>query len=292
MSAKVHMVETQLVLPTTTEVIQVGQYEGVSDEDRITLSRLIRLASQDAAVHPEPQEADFEQATPHAIEHGLYIPYSDPRYHSAEQLVRLGVDTMGTQTPQHRGVVFPSSEFYVVARNARDLARHTEAKTRNANKNNPDRDEVRQKVGRSVGHTLSGKIESIVGLSSHIKEEVKVMRSLYRDLRSPWQAHYKVKNLEKKRVFADERIHETAEVSTINLNLGSSAVKGLHGAIKKNLYGENRTHAQTAHSWHSYITLVGRYMGARVHKLDLSKAMCKEEFARYQHFLEPEVQAA
>lgn len=292
MSTKVKAIENQLVLPTFEEVVQAGQYDEVSGEDRITLNRLINLAGQDVNVTPEPEIRDFENAAPVAIERGLYIPYKDPRYQRAQQMVRLGVDATTSPTLHNVGVVFPSSEFHIVARNARDLARFTEARTRNANKDNPDRDEIRQKVGRSAGHALFEKITDIFGLNSQIKDELTVMRSLYRDLNSSWQAHYKSKNLEKKRAFADERIHETSETSTINLNLGSTAIKGLHRAIKKNLYGGNRTHAETAFNWQSYIKLVGRYMGARVHKLELSQTMCEEEFAKYRHFLEPQAEAA
>jgi hypothetical protein len=189
-------------------------------------------------------------------------------------------------------VVFPSDEYPIVARNARDLARSTEARTQAANESEPNRDQVRQKVGRSVAHTLNAKISSIATLNAQLTEDRETMRSLYKDLRSSWIAHYKVKNLDKKRAFADEQIHEAAEVSSLHLNLGTTSVQGLHRAIRKNLYGGNRTHGQIAEKWRSYINMVGSYMGARIYKLDLSQNMCEQEMSRYEHFLRPEERAA
>ena len=274
------------------EVVQAGHYSEASDEDRITLGRLISLAGQDLVILPEPETADFKHADPSDIENGLYIPYGHPIYASAQQLVRVGINPASRPSLENTGVVFPSSEFQTVARNPRDFARHIEAQTRNANESNPDRDEVNRKVGRSVGHALSTKITSISALDAQIKQDMVTMRSLYRDLNSSWIAHYKVKNLEPKRALADDKIHEVAEISTINLNLGTVAIQGLHLAIKKNLYGGNRTHAEVAYNWQKYIKLVGRHMGAKVHKLEVSEAMCRDEFSRYKYFLEPEARAA
>ncbi len=278
---------SQLVLPSLVEVIDVNGLYGLEPDSRITLGRLARLAGEGAEIQPEPTVSEYESAEPETINRGLYIPYNDSRYTAAQQLVRLGVDpTARPFVQQNVGVVFPASEFHVVARNARDLANHTAAVTRRANESVEDRDEVHAKVGRSIAHALTSKIDSLDDLDNRLKTERATLRSLHKDAGSAWQAHYKVKNLEPKRKFADERIHEATEVAAINLNHGTITVKGIHRVIKKRLYGSNQSQAEIGHNWQRYIRMVGVYTGARIHKISLSKDMCESELYRYQHFLQ------
>jgi len=283
--AEQNLSDGQIVLPRFSEVVQAGSYQGVGEEDRITLGRLIRLAGEPLDFTFEPSIEDFDHSAIPAIERGLYIPYYDTRYQSAKQIIRLGVRPDMPANGGNVGVVFPADEYHIVARNARDLATHTEARTRRANESNDDRDEVRQKAGRSAAHVLAGKIAGMARFKAELLSDQKMLRGLYRDLGSSWIGHYKVKNLERHRVATDEKIHEAAEVSSINWNFGTGAVKGLHKAIKRNLYGGNKTHAEIARTWRDYITMVGLYAGAKILKVELSQNMSETELEKYEPFL-------
>jgi hypothetical protein len=259
---------------------------GINPERRMTFNRLLRLTGEITDLGEEPTTDDYVHAEPPSIETGLYIGPRDPRFASGEQLVRVGVPAHPvTATTRDFGVVFPSDEFSVVARSPRDFARHTEARTRNANLVNDNRDEVDEKVRRSVIHALDSKVKSISKLSIDLGTERTALLSLYRDLNYSWQAHHKVRNLAKLRIFADEKIHETAELATINLEMDTVAIKGLHRAIKKNLYGGNRSHARTAFNWQRYIKMVGTHTKAKLEKADISQRMCEKELDRYKYRL-------
>jgi hypothetical protein len=278
--------EGKVILPKHSEVVQAGTYHGVDAEDRITLGRLIRLAGE-GIDEPWPHE---EPSVPF-IKSGLYIPPSDPRFKRAELLVKVGVD-LKSMASGNVGVVFPPDEFKTVARSPRDLVRHMQATTRRANETNEDRDDVTERTGRSAGHVLAQKMAAMAALSGTLDVDRDFLRKMYKELDSSWIAHYMSKNLERHRVRADEMIHDTADVAAINMNYGSQGVARLHNGIKKRLYGGNRSHAQISEQWQSYIELVGKYIGMRLVKIDVSTQLCQDELVAYQPYLDRKPKAA
>jgi len=282
---RIVLAEDSVVLPRHTEVVQAASYEGISGEDKITLNRLIKLAGQDIAASLPIEAVPPSIAT---IKGGLYIPPHDSRYAKAQQLVKVGV----FEGTEKLGVVFPADEFPKVARSPRDLARHMQARTRRANEANEDLDDVFEKTGRSAGHVLEDKIVAMGALSMELTADQDFLRKMRTEVGNSWIAHYKSKNLERHRVRTDEMIHDTADIAAINLNPGSTEIKRLHDEIKKLLYGGNHSHAEIAQIWHEYITLVGKYIGMRLNKIEVSVKLTGEELAYYQPFLDRKQVAA
>jgi hypothetical protein len=278
--------EGRVILPRHAQVVQAASYKGVAGEDRITLGRLIKLAGEgiyEPWQHEEPAISFINQ--------GLYIHPQDPRFARAQLLVRSGVD-LQSNDPKNFGVVFPPEEFRTVARSPRDLVRHMQAVTRRANETNEDPDDVAERTGRSAGHVLTEKMAAMAALSGTLEGRQAFLRKMYKELRSPWIAHYMSKNLERHRGSVDEMIHDTADLATVNLNLCSEALKRMHVGVKKKLYGGNRTHDEISKEWQAYITLVGRHIGMRLLKVDASVRLCEVELSTYQPYLDRKQQAA
>jgi len=282
---RVVLAEDKTILPRHTEVVQAASYGGISGEDKITLNRLIKLAGQDIMASLPIEAVPPSIAT---IKGGLYIPPHDSRYAKAQQLVKVGV----FEGIERVGVVFPADEFPKVARSPRDLARHMQAKTRRANEANEDLDDVFERTGRSAGHVLEDKIVAMGALSMELTADQDFLRKMRGEVGNSWIAHYKSKNLERHRVRTDEMIHDTADIAAINLNPGSTEIKRLHDEIKKLLYGGNHSHAEIAQIWHEYITLVGKYIGMRLNKIEISVKLTGEELGYYQPFLDRNQAAA
>lgn len=293
----------QEMLPFEAEIVPIRQHVEIDWERKLTLRRLVWIIAEN---EPLPQSYatsdDLTNAQPLAIEAGLYIPKDDPRYENAEGLIevnpRFATDAAKTAAqevgegkqpkvpPTFIGVIFPPDEFKGIGYYPKALAKRVRTDTRAANLSAADRDEVDEKAGRSAGHTLEGYIKKMNGLQNGLFDERNMLRSLFKDLTTPaWQAHYKARNLDKKRKQADEKIHKTAEVASINLNLGNTAIEGLHKAIKFNLYG-HLTQDQLVESWLRYIVMTGRYASARIDRLVSSIAASQSELGRYQEFLD------
>lgn len=293
----------QIELPFMTEVVTAPEAGLVDWSRKITLRKLVwALSGEENIAADYASEPDLSLATPVSIESGLYIKAGDPRFADAEGIVTISSrhateaakqalkdERAGKQPkvpPINTGIIFPSDEFSVLGYYPKALARHQRTKTRRANRTNPDRDEAKEKVGRSAGHTLEGYIKGMNTLEGTLLDERAVLMSLYRDLTTPiWQARFKARNLDRRRKQADETIHNTAETASINLNLGTTAVEGLHRAIRANLYRRG-TQDQLAENWLSYIVMTGRYAAARIDRLTSLVATAQEELTRYQPFLD------
>lgn len=267
---------------------------GVDPEKRITLLRLARSLGHtiepraEAEAHSDPAldiyRKNFKDADTEALESGLYIPRNDPRYSKAELLVTVSTEPCHLDlpgiVPHDVGVVFPREEFSIVARSAKDLSRHVRAKTRRANGSEEDRDEVEARVNRSAAHAMEGKLKGINELDNYLIDERKLLFTVLREARSLWAAHYKAKNLDKKRKQADELIHNAAETASINLNLGTVTIRAMHRAIASNLYRRGSSR-ELRNMWQKYLTMTGRYTNARRGKVSQSKSACEKEFAIY-----------
>lgn len=235
--------------------------------------------------------ADFRNIQADMLYPGLYIHPRDPRFKdpATEQLVKV----RSNDAPDQPGIVFPAREFHVVARNAADLAKHVMAKTRRANDNNPDGESVEARVGRSAGHALEGKV---LGLNELEKEYITVRNSvlipLYREAKRNgavhWRAHYGPKNLDKKRRLFDELTHEVIDTASLNLNLGSTALKAAHRAEASKLYRARSTRERSA-NWLASLEFAGNYLKARHHKVIISRNQCQKELIFYREFLNSEL---
>ncbi|MGI9027693.1 MAG: hypothetical protein ACR2FM_02520 [Candidatus Saccharimonadales bacterium] len=275
-----------------------------SAQSRITLMKLASrygeqfgpndsvTTTQDTLLQVGPE--NFFNSQPETLRSGLYIHPRDPRFRdpSTEQLVKV----RSAGTARGIGVVFPAHEFHIVARSASDLAKHVMAKTRRSNENNPDAMCVEARVGRSAGHALVGKVLGLNELENDfITVRNTVLIPLYREAKrngdKHWSAHYGPKNLDKKRQVFDELTHEIIDTATINLDLGSTAIKAAHRAETSRLYRARSTRQRSA-NWLSSISFVGKYLNARHHKVIASRDQCQKELKFYHEFLDSELNVA
>jgi len=233
---------------------------------------------------------DFRNAKPSYLQTGLIIEPGDIRFEKAQQLVvaRRQETELNLQgiVPATTGVVFPADEFKIVARNARDFAKHIQATTRRANEGSSqiDHDELEKKVQRSAAHALRGKKEGMEKLDSELIEQRQLMGKMYRDSNHIWRTAYLAKNLNQDRKRADELIHRTAETATINLNLGTREVSNMHRALASELYRRGSS-KELAQSWQRSVTWVALHLNAKRGKLDQSIKDCNAEFADFAGYI-------
>lgn len=289
-------------------VAPVEKIEGINPQKRITLARLAAeqgmvlgsdgIATPDSDSELQVSKEDYQTASPDFIRQGLYIDITDPRYRdkATQQLLwawgtpPVSPKAIQTLRLERTGVVVPPDEFKIVAHSPPRIAKFAEATTRNANKNELDRKEVDEKVGRSAAHAMESKIERMTGLEVDLRGEIALLRIPFREAASTWIAHFKASKMDAIRREADERIHEMVEVATINLNPGSFELRALHRAIAKKLY-RSLSREEIALQWRVYTYLAGQYATARLVKVLQSKAKSEKLLEFYRPYLERAAQA-
>lgn len=246
-------------------------------------------ATHDVLLEVGPE--DFRNSHPGLLNGGLYIHPRDRRFRdpATEQLVKV----RPPDAPSEYGVVFPAREFHIVARSAQDLAKHVMAKTRRANEACLDSVAVEARVGRSAAHALEGKVLGLNGLESElIIVRNTILIPLYREAKrnqaSHWRAHYGPRNLDKKRRVFDDLSHEAIDTASINLNLGSTALKAAHRAETSRRY-RARTARERSANWMMSIAFVGKYLNSRHRKVVTSRDQCQKELVFYREFLTSEL---
>lgn len=230
---------------------------------------------------------DFQHASPLSIKSGLYIYPDDPRYSSSftEQLVRIGSRKGNPHVPS---VVFPSDEYSKVAHSARGLTSRNMNKARlSAGKKGLGPTETELLVGRAAANILTSYIGSLDGLDKNLeKKRTTMLAPLYKETNT-WVPHFKIKNLDKRRREFDEEVHHILDTASLNLNIGSIALKGAHRALASNLYRQGKTPHDINHQWRRYLHLTRDYVRARRQKIQISREECELELQPYLPFLEP-----
>lgn len=229
---------------------------------------------------------DFKHASIASIESGLYIYPEDPRFHkkSTEQMIKA--DNWFGRFPIP-GVVFHSSEFQKVDGSPVKLATRTMARTRDLNSGNCNRPDVEGRVGRSGGHVIKDKMKNIDKVDSGlIALRNTILVPLSSETNSTWRAHYKTKNLDKKfKIFVDEA-HNTLETASINLNVGTVAIKGAHRALTSRLTRNSNSRAELNRTLKEYLYLSRKYVQAKRLKIRFARNQCEEALEAYKPFLE------
>jgi hypothetical protein len=239
---------------------------------------------------------DYFYAHPKLLERSLFMPPGDRRRidKTAKQLavsssgdVRL---TLPGVVGRNDGIVVSEEEFPIIARSASDLAIAAEAKTRRARirQGNSDVEEIAQDSGRAGAHSMESKIYYLDRLRDSLLEDKDVLLRVYKDSKAAYlgryRTNYKAKNLDRLRKRADELIHETARVASINTDQGTTALNGIHRAIASRLYRRG-TYKELAFSWAYYSFFTGRYINAKLGKIDQSRDSAEKELERRAHFL-------
>lgn len=287
-----HLTHTESTpLSYETELVPARLPVGMDGEAQVHFSRL--LQGQHEAVKPAydyADIADFQMAMPVAIESGLYIALNDHRYQSATQLV-IAAQFLGTREKKapgrNTGVVFGAEDFRVVGRTPLgDVRAEYGRMVPRPRGNYVDSPEVVAGRAKAASGRLAAKVRNLDSIEKRLREERKLSESLHHNLNPQYRPRYKVKNLEKVRAQLDERIHETAELATLNLNLGTAAVTGLHRAIHYNLYGYWQSTTLDAR-WRAYNAMVGSHATARIDRVVTARLDCSRELVRLAGIMQP-----
>ncbi len=266
--------EAQIITPIAyDEVVAAQEISGIDYDRRLTLSRLVQVTSEHLDLPLDyASVVDQERARPYSFRGGLYVRRDDPRHETAKLL--------------HRDVVFPSQEFDTLVNSPREFTKRIEARIIKANQEMRDRDELNHKTHRGAGEALKTKIFNLGSLSTKLANRNLLLDSLSTDMSSEWQAHYKARNLESRREEVDQIIHETAEVSSYNMEWGDAAVSGLHKAIKFHLYRKDDHPQHRRTRWLEYMKVVRQHTHAKLAEAAKSKDACLKEFEKYAPYLE------
>jgi hypothetical protein len=269
----------------------------VDPERRITLGRLATQygnllgptdglrANEDSILQVAIE--DFKNASIDSIKSGLFIYPNDLRFRSrtTEQLVK--VDNWYGRFSDIPGVVFHAHEYPKIAKNPEALVKHKMAQTRSANADNTDKIQVEGKVGRTPGHVLTSMIQSMNNVDSDlISVRNDILVPLTSETNSTWQAHYKAANLDKKFKLFIEEAHNTLETASINLNIGTIAVKAAHRALTSRLTRYPGTRAEQNQAIRSNIFLLREYIKAKRHKIRFARERCEEALIPYEPFMQ------
>lgn len=275
---------------------------GIDPEQRVNLPDLAFAIGRTSTL-PEKEELEpmtdkaldiyrnnFLQGSVKAIESGLYIPPRDERFKSANLIITIGHQPCELERDgvvgRRTGVIFPADEFKIVARNARDFVKHVKAQSLAKNADNPDKEEVEQTALRAAARAMTRKIDDLDDLEQDIIDERQLLIKVYRQAKGTNRGpRYKAKNLDKLRKQADEIIHNTAETSAINRNLGTISVKAMHKAIMSSLYRRG-SNSQVAYNLGEYTAMAGRYATARRGKVWQSRRDCAIQLIEYAPSLE------
>jgi len=246
-------IQPQMALRFSSELVPQAVYPEINPEKRISFVRLLQVVAATVPAGTEPRPADYFMASPSYIEQGLYIPPASPIYDSAVQTSRIKVDG---EKATHKnmagaGVVFPAEEYEIISRNVEGLA-------------------------------LVAKRDAQSRLMQKLLSERLNYSALYLDIRPPGRTRYYARNMERKRAMADEKIHETIEVASLNLNLSEVALSGMHKAARKKLYNGNYSSTQFAENWLSFLVMIGRHNAAKTYKLQRTAEQTERELERYR----------
>ncbi len=254
----------------------------------------------DVELHVRPE--DFTNIRPSVLRDGLYIHRFDPRYsrvrkdnpNRTQQLAwAWGEQPFSSTKPRilkdlnltENGVVLPADEFSMVAHSPSAMTAFAGAKTRDHNAGNTDIKGVDEKVGRSRGHTMEGKIDKISELIPNIEEELRLFKTIYDATNPESPVTFKAKELEVLFQVAQERLHILIDTARLNLSMSPDQVKAMHRALASKLTKAN-SEAELAKNWRVYASLGGQYAYARLTKAIQSRERCREELEYYQPYLD------
>lgn len=273
---------------------------GIGDETRITLGRLADAIGD--TIYESAEYSDNEaviqlaldrsdRAAPEVLDYGLIIPPRDRRYRNATNLITVSNESTRFVAPgtvdRVTGVVFPGDQFVLVARNARDLARHAKAVSLRKNDGNPDVEEVERKLKTAAGLTLDNYHGGLDKLEGELVQENEFLKKMLKQASSSWAAQYKAKNLDKHRKRVDEAIHDTVDLACINLNIGNFTINALHASVVRNLYRQG-SRKDIMNQWQRYIVWLGRYGNAKRGKVIQSRDAVERQLVHYTQFIEAE----
>ena len=279
---------------TSTDIVELSGAIGS------TLSKRSRNSDQED--HPLwVYVSDFRRAKPDSINNGLYIPPEDPRYKTIGRLIVIGNETPNLKgdddkplkgmVPSRVGVVVGEGEYDIFARNAHFLARAAEARTLDANADNPDKKDAMGRAERSMAHVMETKLSDLTKFDADLLDMHAVLTRIYVNAHRAAQPIELPNNLNADRKLTDEFIHEIIEIISFSLNYGTMTTNALHRAYNSQVYRQGTT-TQSAEQRMIYTNLAGRYINAKRGKVNQSQQACLTVFERHKPALEAAKEAA
>lgn len=220
---------------------------------------------------------DFEASDPEALDYGLIIKEGNPLYKNATNKRVVLMPTLplsilnqggGVQLPTV-GVAVGRGEFPIIQTSPRALADRARASTLDAREreNAGSREERDQAALRAAGHALEAKLDKLNKLETQFLGQRALLLSLQKDARLVWRTAYLGKNLNRKRVEADEFLHEMVEIAANNLNYGTVNTSAAHRALTSRLYRRGSAQ-ELATSWLSMTEWARHYLNAKRGKVN------------------------
>lgn len=273
-------------LPYASELVPAGLPEGIDGEAHVPFAELLDAHYRSLRLPSDYAESDdFITAKPAILEHGLYIRTDDSRFKTAAQLVIVSLlrEPREKYAPgRNTGVVFNNSDFAAVGRTPLDGYQYPK------NRENP---EPSAETIAFWQERVTRKISGLESIQKRLLGERALLQSLRNNLLPDNRlVRYKAKNLEKKRAAGEELIHAMAEVAAINLNLGATALTGMHRAIHFNLYGYwGNAHpedsgivtADQVKRWRVYLAHTGSYTTAMIDRVARTAEVCRRSLAKH-----------
>lgn len=275
-------IEQQLALPSNDEIIPEGLPLSIEPTDRLSLHSLCKVLSEQlpATTDITATELVFARSASQA----LYVHPTSPQFYELPNIIRHGVQTpnQGRFTRDY-GIVFPQDECNIANIQIDEVPRIIMPGK------GVDMSDQKTKIRRQVG-ALTTKVHEQKKLTADLVAERRMFVKLYRDVRDPKRTRYMAKNIDAYRACAEERIHQVADVAAGTLDIDSTALLGIHKAIRMDLYDGNYSQAQFGASWMQYLAAIGLYTKARIEKLTLAQQICERYIHSYQPLVSAETQ--
>jgi hypothetical protein len=287
----------QLVPYYKAELVPPQDFPNLNPSSTISVVGLIKRTSPKLKFGAEPSLHDFRHAAVTYLENGLYIPTDDAsRYGKhVEHVIEVGAKRKTAQPKEDRvksqfGVAFQPVEFNIVAHSPGHLGAQTVVKTLQAHSGEGNREASRDGAKRSGGHAaLETKIDAMSALRTELSDNNEVLYRLVGHLLHPHKVRLTYRHSRHDLALGVEKIHNTAELASIYLELDNIAIVGLHRAIKKHIWSGNYSNSERGAFLVEYLKMVGVHNKAKNHKISLSIVNSKAVLRRkYQTYLDEE----
>jgi hypothetical protein len=187
---------------------------------------------------------DFDRAHPANLSRGLYfVAGQDRRRRSKKLTVVVDAEPCDLDrqlfpgiVPRTTAVIFDPRDYDKIARSTPDFVKSVDAKTRNANRDNRNIEEVDLITGRSVVHALTLKKRTLSRLFTDYLERRATLLDTQRVVAARSMGSRRIDELEPMRRDSLEIIHDVAALACSGLGYGTTTTNGTLRALASNLH--------------------------------------------------------
>lgn len=219
-------------------------------DGRMAASTAIKLISDTNPPDPaEVEERDLRIITPTYLRRGLFTePYGSK--------IENALD----------GVIFPQSEFKLLARSPADLGRQMDVRTQSFHETDLDKVAVDALGKRAAGHTLRNQLTKIDGLHASLVDQHDGVEDFLRELRTAGAtgnfAHYSRRGITMLRGMTERAIFDALHVSAGTRKWSAEQTERAIRTLRYELYGQG-TQVTRVRNWIGYAEMARDYLHAR-----------------------------